>query len=127
MSLEKGLTDLALELSETEFGGELKWEPNRRWSGILVQVAETGENYFYKNRERIFVQPKQGPIRDRIPYCYACGTQAQVVILRIPLHEDGPFAGSGNVTSELSFYCETCDGKPPLNMAGGVMDIRIGA
>jgi len=103
--------------------GKLKWEPNKQWRGIFIQVAETEQHFFYKYEGKIFVQSKTGPINERIPYCYACGTEAKVVERTVPIW-DGPFpcSGSGRVESYFAFYCSTCDPQPS---SGTIRDIKI--
>ncbi len=118
--------DISLEeeLAKTEFEGKIKWETNKQWAGILIELAETERNYFYKQGKDIFVQPREGTPQERIPYCYACGTKAKAIEQAFPDY-DGihPFSGSGETRTESRFYCPTCHGEPPSNAV--VRDIII--
>ncbi len=105
---------LAERLSKEEFDGQpIEWIRGH-WSKIRIEFSENGGNHFYKQRKRIFVHPKN---QNRAPYCYECGTEAQVITQVFPKY-DGifNFSGEGRTTNEDGFYCENCDGELPSNV-----------
>jgi hypothetical protein len=120
------MSDLIRRLRDEKFDGNLPaWEEGH-WSGIPVKIAEDADNFYYRQGKQVFVQRKEGKNSEMAPYCFGCGSEAQVLRSHVPqvsgIHPGEMLSEGG---TRYSFYCVKCEGEVKPSPMAELMSIEL--
>ncbi len=100
---------------EKELDGKVEWKPGN-WCDIAVAKTEDKENWYYKNGNVIYVQPKSFLGNPNSPYCYGCGSKIVIIKQECSVRQKNALLSVKEKEEKPAIkfipYCPKCEPKP---------------